>query len=123
MKKFSLRPIAMLGLAALLGACQVTNSNSADEFQYGPVQLDSSDPNFAAAYRVLQNKCISCHTHSNWAAYTSSASWADESRVVIRGDAENSPLIQQIRANLMPQDGSISSDETQTLVNWIDNMP
>jgi len=123
MKKTPLRQIAIFSVMALLGACQVTNSNSTDEFQYGPIQLDSSDPNFAAAYRVLQNKCISCHTHSNWAVYTSSALWADESRVVIRGDAENSPLIQQIRANLMPQDGSISSSETQTLVNWIDNMP
>ena len=107
----------------VLASCAQYNSNSSDELLYGPVSLDSTDPNFAAAYSVLKNRCINCHTHSSWAAYTSSQAWATQSRVVVKGDANGSPLIQQIQIGAMPQDGSISASETQTLVNWINQMP
>jgi uncharacterized membrane protein len=116
------RRIAVFPLL-ILASCQVSNSNSTDELQYGPNRIDSSDPNFAGAYAILQNRCISCHTHSEWSAYNSSALWVSDSHAVIKGDANGSPMIQQIQIGAMPQGGTISPAEVQTLVDWINNIP
>ncbi len=107
----------------LLVSCANDNSNSSDLQKYGPIVLDSSDPNFLLAYPILKNKCVSCHTHDAWSAYTSNALWISKSRAILKNNANGSPLIQQIQIGAMPQDGSISSSETQTLENWINNMP
>jgi cytochrome c551/c552 len=123
--------LALLALTAV--ACQNDNSDSADREKYGPIVLNSGgDPNFAAAYAILQNQCISCHNgdhHAVWASYTSDADWVAQG-LVIKGNATGSYLIQRIinagngSASNMPQGSSaLPADQYNTLLTWINNMP
>jgi uncharacterized membrane protein len=107
----------------LISGCADYNSNSADKQSYGPITLDASDPRFAAAYAVLKNRCINCHNHSAWSAYTSDDAWVGQSRAVVKNNASASPMIQQIQVGAMPQDGTIPPSETQILTDWINQMP
>ena len=66
--------------------------------------------------------------HSEWLSYTTDDDWII-SGVVVRGDAQNSMLIQRIinsgyPSSNMPQGGSpLSDSEYQELIDWIDNLP
>ena len=106
-----------------LFSCSDINSNSNDKSLYTPVILDSGGDNkFAAAYQVLTLRCIWCHNHTSWASYTSDALWISN-RKIVKGDASNSPIIVQIQAGSMPQSGSISPAETQSIIDWINSIP
>ena len=110
----------------LLSSCQNYNSNSSDRSVYGPVILNEADPNFAQAYNIIQNRCISCHSsnvHNVWATYTNNAAWIDSG--MISNLPENSYFMQRIinsggsGAN-MPQGGSaLPNQEYETLKKWI----
>lgn len=112
-------------------SCQDYNSNSADRSKYGPVVLTDTDPNFAQAYNIIQNRCVSCHSssiHDPWADLKDNASWLD-SGLIQRQDPDNSILLQRIinyggASSNMPQGGSALPDsEYQHLVKWINEIP
>jgi uncharacterized membrane protein len=102
--------------------CQDYNSNSSDRSKYGPIVLDENDPNFAPAYNVIQNRCVSCHSspiHNPWSTYTNNEKWLDP---------DNSYFVQRIinyggsSAN-MPQGGSsLPQAEYDAIRTWIENI-
>lgn len=121
----------LLLLLLILG-CDDYNSNSADKIKYEETsqqEVSSGDPNFQAAFAVIQNRCISCHDgqHNNWASYTNDDHWLS-SGLVNRGDPSNSRLIRRIvnsgdpGAN-MPPAGAIPDAEFQLLKRWITELP
>lgn len=113
-------------------SCEDYNSNSADKIKYSnePQQEETGDPNFAPAFAVIQNRCISCHSgfHNNWATYTDNEKWLN-SGLIIRGDPDNSRLIKltinsgQAGANMPQGGGAIPDAEFQLLRKWISEIP
>lgn len=107
----------------LFVGCQDYNSNTFDRDRYGKIELIGG-AQFEAAYKVLQNRCMNCHEHAGWSAYTNQAQWVNES-LVIPNDKDNSKLINRIKnygsANSdMPVGGSaLPSTEFDTLVQWV----
>lgn len=118
-------------LLLLLIACQDYNSNSSDKERYGgDVQLENN-PQFRDAYRIIQNRCVNCHTsqvHAGWSAYTTNAKWK-ESGLIIEGNPQDSSLIQRIintgeTNSDMPLGGSaLPNDEYDALLQWVQNIP
>ncbi len=114
-------------------SCDEYNSNSADRLKYGgdPQQeVDTGDANFSAAFPIIQQKCISCHSgdHNNWAGYTSDEKWLN-SGLINRGDPDNSSFIKRIinsggpNANMPEGLGALPDSEYQLLRKWIAEMP
>lgn len=118
----SIKLTAIFTLLLFLG-CQEYNSNSFDKKLYGKVEL-SGGPKFEASYAVLQNRCMNCHEHSQWAEFTNKQQWID-SGLVVPNSADNSPLIYRIinhggASSDMPLGGGpIPSAEYNTLVDWV----
>lgn len=110
-------------LSAFIG-CQTYNANTFDKDNYGNSDLIGG-PNFKASYKILQNKCMNCHTHAQWSEYTHKDDWTVHGGRVINGDPDNSPLINRIinyggSSSDMPQGGqALTSDEFQKLVDWV----
>lgn len=123
---------ALISCLFILSSCEDYNSNSADKLKYSnePQQEQTGDPNFAPAFSVIQNRCISCHSgfHNNWAAYTSNERWLN-SGLIQRGDPQNSSLIKvmfnsgQAGANMPLGSGAIPDAEYQLLLKWITEIP
>ena len=115
-----------LFVLALLYGCQDYNSNSYDKDRYGEIELTGS-PQFKAAYPVLQSRCMNCHRHAQWSAYTNQQDWVTNENLVIAGDSQNSQLVYRIinsgSANSdMPQGGSaLPTAEYNSIVDWVDN--
>ena len=120
-------------LLILLSSCEDINSNSADKLKYskqGPQPEEAQDPNFAPAFKVIQNNCISCHTgfHNRWASYTTNDKWIASGRIN-RGDPDNSRIIErtinsgQTGANMPIGGGPLSDADYQLLRTWITNIP
>lgn len=109
-----------------LTACQDYNSNSGDRGRYGPIVLNESDPNFAKAYGIIQNRCVSCHdhVHDRWADLKSNDDWVTEG-VVTPLSAANSELIQRIvntggaDSNMPPGGSPLSNEEYSHLLKWV----
>lgn len=118
-----------------ISSCEDYNSNSADKIKYSNQPQaeeggNGGDPNFAPAFAVIQNRCVSCHSgfHNNWATYTSNEKWLN-SGLIHRGDPDNSTLIKrtinsgQAGANMPLGFGAIPDAEFETLRTWITNIP
>lgn len=109
-----------------LTGCQDYNSNSGDRGRYGPVILDESDPNFARAYGILQNRCVSCHDHQHdrWADFTSNADWLAAGYIDM-SNRTNSEVIRRIintgatDSNMPPGGSPLSNDEYNHLIKWV----
>ena len=110
----------------ITGACAQYNSSSQDEVLYiEPVIESGGDPNFAAAFTIIQNQCASCHSHSVWNNLNSNALWL-ASGYIIKGQASNSILIQKTFQNgtgNMPPSNTLNSTDFNALKNWINNIP
>ncbi len=108
-------------------SCQDLNSNSADEFKYGALNLTGS-AEFNAAYRVMRDRCFTCHTHQGEASWKTEQEWEDRGRVVA-GDPDNSTQINRIKnygagdSDMPTDDGPLEDEEYQILVDWVTNFP
>lgn len=105
------------------------NSNSFDDSIY--VQTDctgtESQIRFCNAFKIINNKCISCHTgfHNTYATFDSSEKWINAG-LILQNNAAQSTLMIRLKgygvtslAN-MPQGASqLTQDEIDTLENWI----
>lgn len=115
----------------LLASCgQTYNSNSGDDkTTSGTSGIDTSSPagqRLAAAYTVINNRCINCHTgyHNSWANLKSDAAWL-ASGTVVAGNTGGSSLISRLKnvggdmPKLNPQ---IPEAEYQTLIDWVNGL-
>lgn len=119
--------ILLLASLAFLTSCQDTNSNSNDRARFSPIGEDPLDPNFGTAYRVITNRCISCHYHTSWIELKDSASWAKRPDLIIPGDSTRSFLISKIvnsggNGNMPPNTTSIPDTEYQAIIKWANEM-
>lgn len=105
-------------------SCQTYNANTFDGDKYAVTDLVGGQ-NFRASYKILQNRCMNCHTHGEWAAYKNTQDWVSRQSLVISGDPDQSSLIFRIinhggAVSDMPQGGQALPDaEFQTLVDWV----
>lgn len=114
----------LLLLLVFVVSCQDYNSNSGDRGKYGPVILNESDPNYAEAYAIIQNRCVNCHRgyHDHWANFTSNDDWIG---LVEPNDPDNSSFIQRIinsgqTNSNMPEGGSaLPTAEYNHLRKWV----
>lgn len=120
-----------------LGCVQTYNSNSNDDQLFKEQVIDTSTPDgqrFAAAYEILEAKCMNCHTgnkrHAHWASYTAENDWyATESGQVLvePNDAKSSAIIYRLKiwgdVGGMPEGPEqLTESEYNTLKDWIDNI-
>ena len=116
----------------IFAACDDQNSNSSDRINYSRTgqQQETADTEFAAAFSIIQSRCINCHSgrHNAWAGFINDERWIN-SGLVHRGDPDNSSLITRIInsghpvANMPEGTGAIPNAEFQTLRSWIAGMP
>lgn len=117
----------LLSFPLFLFSCQDFNSNSFDEELYSEVELSGSDQ-FKSAYYVLKSRCMGCHTHSQWAEYTSPDDWITRGLVSLN-DKDSSILITRIwnyggtGSNMPLGEGPLPPAEYTTLLNWVDPSP
>jgi hypothetical protein len=105
--------------------CQDYNSNTFDKAKFAETQLGGG-PNFKASYAILQNRCMNCHRHSQWAGYTKPEDWVTNENLVIEsGNPLDSQLINRLINNGgdMPVGGkALPTTEHQTLLDWVKNI-
>lgn len=120
--------LLLLSILLLVSSCgQDYNSNSGDSGQYTPNSaIDTSTPEGArlsAAYTVLQNKCLQCH--STWSGFTTSSRW-EQAGLIVTGSASGSEIVRRLKnyGGDMPPDpfSPLSNEELTAVENWIDNL-
>ncbi|EQC50414.1 cytochrome c [Bacteriovorax sp. DB6_IX] len=107
----------------LLISCQTDNSNSFDP-DLANSQIDPINTNLVKSYKVIQDRCISCHTgyHNSWASYTTDQAWIDSGNITA-GVIGDSPLVTKLknRGGNMPIGGpNLTNDEYDAIVTWIE---
>lgn len=120
--------IRPLLLSLLLGGCQSYNSHTGDKAKFAEIELENN-PQFRAAYKVIQTRCINCHqgTHNTWATYVNSQLWIDNGLIVSQ-DSQASKLVRRtinsgvVGANMPPEGGPLPNDEYQTILDWINGL-
>jgi hypothetical protein len=121
--------ILLLTILSCLSSCfQQSNSNTKDSAQVD----DSEGVAFKAAFTVLNNECIQCHSgyHDDWSRYSREADWLAVSDLIISGDANNSYLVKRIHEcgsidseKQMPKDSDVLTlDECAAITDWINNL-
>lgn len=112
---------ALIALLLIFISCQTYNANTFDEDKYGPSDL-TGGANFKASYKILQTRCVSCHSyHQEWAGYTDTQDWVNNN-LAIDGNPDGSPVIFRLinHGGDMPQGGqALPASEYQTLVDWV----
>ena len=109
-------------------SCQDYNSNSFDQDRFGKIDVVGG-PDFAPAYRVLQKRCTTCHSHAQWAEYKNEQDWVRNESLIVPGQPEQSLLIRRIfnsgaaGANMPLGDGPLPAEEYQLLIDWIEAVP
>jgi uncharacterized membrane protein len=122
-----------LSLLVFASCMQSMNSNSNDDSFKPSPSIDTSTPEglrYAAAMNIVTNKCINCHTHATWSAFTTEEAWIQNSSGrVIKNDSLNSPLYNRNRGSLghgtkdMPLAApDLTVDELNAIASWIDEM-
>jgi hypothetical protein len=122
--------VFLLMLSIFWVACADYNSSTLDDLEYVEVTANETDLNFARAFEIIKNRCANCHEpnhpHQEWKSYNSNARWINESGVIVKNDAANSPLIKRTMRNgpsgNMPRDNSLTEQEYEDLKTWINNM-
>ncbi len=114
--------LAIIALLLFYIGCQDYNSNSFDKDRYGETELNGS-ANFKASYKILQNKCMNCHRHAQWAGYTDAQDWVTNENLITPGAGDSQVITRIINAGTtqsdMPQGGSaLPSSEFDTLKAW-----
>jgi len=103
--------------------CQSYNNSSRDRYQYAAFDTSSA---FGQAMQIFSTRCITCHSY--FGTYTTEALWKS-SGFVTAGSLTASKVYYRlngaglgIAAEDMPQGGVLSSNDLQTIRNWILNM-
>ncbi|MBU6153655.1 MAG: hypothetical protein KGP28_05070 [Bdellovibrionales bacterium] len=111
------------------GSCANYNSNTFDATAYLDTFGDPNDPNFAASFKIIEEKCSWCHYHKGqYPSLITSQRWV-ESGQVVPGSPQTSPLFLKLKnpsggGGNMPQDlPPLSSTEYSTIQSWIQNIP
>ncbi len=102
-----------------------TDQSDSSRFQFERREQEMS-PYFNKAYKIIETKCINCHTgtHNKFKNLKSSTDWIRSSLVLAR-NPDDSILITRLRNNGgdMPQGGGqLSKEEIQTLNDWINSL-
>jgi hypothetical protein len=108
-------------LAGLLGSCLPFNTLNSVSSDAGRYSISGSNA-FVAARQVMAAKCSSCHSY---VLEYSEADW--QTRLVVAGNPEGSPLFQRLKLNglggdMPPDDPSWSAAELQTIRTWIESL-
>lgn len=119
----------LIFLFLLVSCGQSFNSNSGDSAFTADNGIDTSTPagqRLDAAYTVLKNECMSCHTgyHNSWNAYKTNNAWVNAG-LVVAGNPMGSSVYNRLKnvGGDMPQlNPQISESERQTLEDWIDQL-
>lgn len=111
----------------LLCSCgQDFNSSSGDFALSADNGIDTSTPagqRLSAAYNVIKNDCISCHSgyHNSWANYKTDAEWISKG-LAVRGDTTSSQVYDRLKnvGGDMPRGApQISDSDRQKIEDWI----
>lgn len=116
-------------LTFLTSCGQSFNSNTGDEAFTAINGIDTSTPagvRLNAAYTVLKNECMSCHTgyHNSWNAYKTDAAWQSAGLVVAGSTAASSVYgrLKNVGGDMPLLNPQISDSERQTLETWITSL-
>lgn len=120
--------IRVLFLLTFIVGCQSYNSHTGDKAKFAVLELEDN-PQFRAAYKVIQSRCINCHSgnHNTWATYVNSQLWVDKG-LIVKGNATNSLLVKRIinsgetGSNMPPEGGPLPNDEYQSILDWINGL-
>lgn len=116
-------------LIFLTGCGQSFNSSSGDSAFTATNGIDTTTPagqRLDAAYTVLKNECMSCHTgyHNSWNNYKTDLAW-QSAGLVVSGDPAGSQVYFRLKnvGGDMPQlNPQISEIERQTIEDWISQL-
>lgn len=117
-------------LSLLLVSCgQSFNSHTGDAAYSGTNGIDTSTPagqRLDAAYTVLKNECMSCHTgyHNSWANYRTSSAWINAG-LVSPGSINASSVytrLKNVGGDMPILNPQISETERQVLESWISQL-
>lgn len=119
----------LLILLFTTGCGQSFNSNTGDEAFSAVNGIDTSTPagqRLDAAYTVLKNDCMSCHTgyHNSWNAYKTDLAWQNAGLVSPGSTAASTVYsrLKNIGGDMPLLNPQISETERQTLETWITNL-
>ena len=117
--------IAIIALLLFYIGCQDYNSNTFDKDRYADLELtgNTASGKFAASYKILQDKCMTCHRHAQWSAYTDSQDWVTNENLITPGAPDSQLITRIINAGTtqsdMPQGGSaLPAADFDTLKAW-----
>ena len=120
--------ILLSGLGMFACGQQALNSNSDDEelSKQGESLPEDEDPKFIAAFTVIKNQCIDCHSgyHNGWSSFSSSEKWISSGEIT-KGNSLESSLIKRLKNydGNMPLGGAqLSEEDLNILLDWIDNL-
>lgn len=110
----------------LIGCGQDFNSNSGDESFSAVNGIDTSTPagqRLDAAYTVLKNECMSCHTgyHNSWNSYKTDTAWINAGLVSAGSPAASTVYnrLKNVGGDMPLLNPQISEVERQALDAWI----
>mgnify|MGYP000860953027 CR=1 FL=1 len=124
--KLNLNHLIVLSLINFYGCMQVQNTSSNDREYYTNTEIDASTPagqRLSAAYTVIKNNCVNCHSNMN---LTTDTDWIN-SGYVSPGNATSSIIYCRIKgsncgAEDMPKNSSMSQTDANTIKTWINNL-
>lgn len=108
----------------ILSSCgQDYNSNYNDRGTYADIGIAPGTPLYNS-YRILQNKCFSCHGNA-WQDYKTDQAWIDSGKIT-RGSFDTS----EIKTKLVnyggnmppPPSAALTAAEIGTLRTWINSL-
>ena len=123
--------ILNLILLTLLSSCfQQSNSNTSDQRLENGTTVTGNEK-FQAAFNVLNNECVACHTgyHDDWLNLKTEEDWASLGDVK-PGDSNNSHMVERIHGcgtkdldDQMPKSADrLNSTECGAITDWIDSL-
>jgi|SRR5690606_38356957 len=122
-----MRLLVIILLSASCG--QSFNSHTGDELFSGSNGIDTSTPagqRLDAAYTVLKNECMSCHTgyHNSWANYRTDSAWINAG-LVSPGSINSSSVytrLKNVGGDMPVLNPQISEVEREVLEDWISQL-
>lgn len=115
--KFKLFFLALMLTACLFLGCGNSQGTSNDSTQ---TQVAATFNDISS--RILQPKCVQCHSSSQSSAGVDLSSYTAVMRVVVRNSPNSSLLYRVTSSGSMPPDGpQLSASELQTINQWISN--
>ena len=109
---------------------QQSNSNTSDQRLENGATVTGNEK-FKAAFNVLNNECVACHTgyHDDWLNLKTEDDWASLGDVK-PGDSSNSLMVERIHGcgpsdsgDQMPKSADrLTSSECAAITEWIDSL-